>query len=81
MAVMGGNDMSIQKDTEIFCRNVYWRLEEAGITVKELSKRSGVPMEMLEALEQGAIPEEMMVDDAFNLAKVFGCKVYELFQS
>ena len=56
-------------------------MEEAEITVKELSKRSGVPMEMLEALEQGAIPEEMMVDDAFNLAKVFGCKVYELFQS
>ena len=50
------------------------------MAISELAQRSGLPLAMLEALEQGVIPEEMMVDDAFNLAQVFGCKTYELFE-
>ena len=72
--------MDIQEYIKIFCHNVYWRREEAGLSNLELSERSGVALGMLEALEQGEIPEEMMVEDAFDLAKVFGCKPHELFQ-
>lgn len=72
--------MSVREYTKIFCKNVHWRQKEAGMSNLELSRRSGVPPEMLEALERGEIPEEMMVDDAFDLARAFGCEVYELFQ-
>lgn len=72
--------MSAQEYTKIFCKNIHWRQNEAGLSNLELSERSGVALEMLEALERGEIPEEMMVDDAFDLARVFGCKPHELFQ-
>ena len=72
--------MEFQKEAEIFCGNVNRRRAEAGLAISELAQRSGLPLAMLEALEQGVIPEVMMVDDAFNLAQVFGCKIYELFE-
>ena len=46
----------------------------------ELSRCSGLPVEMLQQLDQGIMPEEMMADDAIRLAKVFGCKIDELFE-
>ena len=36
--------------------------------------------EILEELERGVLPKEMMVDDALCLAKAFQCKPEELFQ-
>ena len=73
--------MEITKYIETFCNNIHRLRERAGMSLDELAERSGIPLNMLEQLEQNILPEEMMVDDAFNLAKVFGCKVYELFQS
>lgn len=62
-----------------FCAKVSeFRLHE-NMSLEELSDRSGTPLKMLEALERNEIPEEMMVDDAFDLARAFGCKLYELF--
>lgn len=72
--------MSINEMKKLFCGKVSEiRLHES-ISLEELYRRSGVPLEMLEALERGEIPEEMMVEDAHDLAKVFGCETYELFQ-
>lgn len=50
------------------------------LSLTELARRSGLPLEMLEALEDGILPEEMMVDDAFALARALHCKIYELFE-
>lgn len=50
------------------------------MSLKELSEKSGLPLSMLEALDQDMIPEEMMVDDVFALADVFQCKAHELFE-
>ena len=36
--------------------------------------------DVAETLERGEIPKEMVVDDAFDLARAFGCKVSELFK-
>lgn len=72
--------MSINEMKNIFCGKVSELRLHENISLEELSRRSGVPLEMLEALERGEIPEEMMVDDAFDLARAFGCEVYELFQ-
>ena len=72
--------MGIQEYTKIFCRNIHCRRGKAGLSNLELSQRSGVALEMLEALERGEIPKEMVVDDAFDLARAFGCKVSELFK-
>lgn len=72
--------MGIQEYTKIFCRNIHWLREKAGLSNLELSQRSGVSLEMLEALEEEMLPEEMMMDDAFALADALTCKVTELFQ-
>lgn len=72
--------MSIQENKRKFCNNVKALRRKQNLTLEELSQRSGVALEMLESLERGEIPEEMMVDDAFDLARAFGCEPYELFQ-
>ncbi len=72
--------MSVQNDVHIFCQNIHQRRDTAGLSLLELSRRSGVPLEMLESLERNILPPEMDVGHALALAKVFGCQIYELFQ-
>ena len=64
-----------------FCKKVKTLRLDRNITLAELSERSGLSLAMLKALERGMIPAEMMVDDAFELAKAFGCEINELFES
>jgi len=72
--------MSKAEEYEIcFLNNIRRRREQMGLSLAELSSRSGLPLEMLEELDRGVIPDEMMLDAAFKLAKVFHCKAYELF--
>ena len=68
------------KDVKIFISNVHQRRERAGFSITRLSKLSGVSLKILEELERGVLPKEMMVDDALCLAKAFQCKPEELFQ-
>lgn len=72
--------MTIKEMEMKFCGKVSEIRLRKNISLEELARRSGLPMNMLEALDRDEIPEEMMVNDAFNLAKVFGCETYELFQ-
>ena len=65
---------------KLFICNVQRRRMQEGISLAELGSRSHVPLWMLEELEQGTLPKEMMVTDALRLAKVFHCPVHELFQ-
>jgi len=50
------------------------------MSLDELAERSGIPLNMLEQLEQNILPEEMMVDDACALARVLQCELYELLK-
>lgn len=72
--------MNAEESKEVFIHNVRQRREAEGISISELSRRSGVPLTMLEELEQGVLPKSMMVDDAWKLAEAFGCKPTELFR-
>lgn len=72
--------MSIEEIKQKFCVRVKGLREEQNLTTQELAERSGVPLDILEQLEQNILPKEMMVSDACELAKVFHCKTYELFQ-
>lgn len=72
--------MNIEESKSKFFRNVKRLRERQGKSIEELSKLSGVPVGMLEQLEQNTLPEEMMVSDAYKLAKVFHCNTHELFQ-
>ena len=63
-----------------FVRNIQKLRIQEGISLAELGSRSHVPLWMLEELEQGTLPKEMMVTDALRLAMVFHCPVHELFQ-
>ena len=72
--------MTIKEMEMKFCGKVSEIRLRKNISLEELARCSGLPMNMLAALDRDEIPEEMMVNDAFNLAKVFGCETYELFQ-
>mgnify|MGYP001144563044 CR=1 FL=1 len=63
-----------------FVRNIQKLRIQEGISLAELGSRSHVPLWMLEELEQGTLPKEMMVTDALRLAMVFHCPVHELFR-
>ena len=65
---------------QIFSNNVRQRREQAGLSVAELARLSGLPLKMLEELEKGVIPKEMTVDNAIDLAGTFGCEIQELFR-
>ena len=63
-----------------FVRNIQKLRIQEGISLAELGSCSHVPLWMLEELEQGTLPKEMMVTDALRLAMVFHCPVHELFR-
>ena len=65
---------------ETFCSNVRRSRQDAGLSVTELSKQSGISVYMLMKLEKGIVPKRMTIDDAFALAEVFHCETYELFE-
>ena len=71
--------MSIEKEKNIFFRNVKRFRERQGKSMQELAEESSVPIYMLEQLEQNRLPTEMMVDDAYKLAVAFHFKITELF--
>ena len=72
--------MRKEDSIKIFICNVHRLRLREGLSLTELGRRSHVPLWMLAELEQGRLPKEMMVTDAFHLAKVFHCQVHELFQ-
>lgn len=72
--------MTREDSITLFIHNIRRLREQEGISLAELGSRSKVPLWMLEELEQGTLPKEMMVTDAFRLAKVFHCQINELFQ-
>lgn len=63
-----------------FCKKLLALRIESDLTLPELARRSGLSLAMLEELDRGVVPESMMVDDAWKLAKVFGCELHELFR-
>ncbi len=72
--------MSIEENKQKFFNRIKRFREEQNLTIQELAVRSGVPLEILAQPEQNILPEEMMVDDAYNLSLAFHCKIWELFQ-
>ena len=75
---------AIKNEKRRLYKTIYQNLKrlrmQENISLAELGSRSHVPLWMLEELEQGRLPKEMMVTDACRLAKVFHCPVHELFQ-
>lgn len=63
-----------------FCNKIHKFRILKNLSLHELAERSGLPLKMLEALERGVIPEEMLISDAYYLAEVFQCEMKELFQ-
>lgn len=72
--------MKKEDSIRLFIRNVQRLRMQKGLSLAELGNRSHVPLRMLEELERGTLPKEMMVTEAFRLAKVFHCQINELFQ-
>ena len=63
-----------------FCRNILELRLQKNLSLEALAQRSGVSLYILQALDKGIMPEEMMADEAKRLAKVYGCKIDELFE-
>ena len=72
--------MSTEASKQKFFNHIRVLRKQQHLTLEELAAQSGVPLNMLEQLEQNILPKEMMVADAYKLSLVFHCKIWELFQ-
>lgn len=72
--------MSTEENKQKFFNHIIVLRKQQHLTLEELAAQSGVPLNMLEQLEQNILPKEMVVDDAYKLSLAFRCKIWELFQ-
>ena len=72
--------MSTEENKQKFFFYIRVLRKQQHLTLEELAAQSGVPLNMLEQLEQNILPKEMVVDDAYKLSLAFRCKIWELFQ-
>ena len=72
--------MEIKADEFGPCCNIRLLRTKKNMTIEDLAEKSGVPLAVLEQLERGTLPEELMLDDIVALARVLRCKLHELFR-
>ena len=72
--------MDVEEYKISFCHKIKTLRKQKNIILEKLAEDSGIPLNMLEQLEQNILPEEMMVDDACALARVLQCELYELLK-
>ena len=69
------------KDFEmLFCKKVRALRTAQGLSVSELSAKSGVPLPLLEQMEENILSDDFLVEHIFDLSKALGCRAYELCQ-
>lgn len=71
--------MVIDEQKHKFCMRIHFLRLQQKLSLCDLSEQSGVPLSMLEQIESGHLPPDLMLDQAADLADVLGCQVYELF--
>lgn len=64
----------------LFCKNIRSRCAAQGLPLRELSVKSGVPLSLLQQMEQNTLSEEFLVEYIFDLARALGCRASELCQ-
>lgn len=72
--------LNIEKYSFQFCENLHRLRIQENLSLEELARRSGVPLAMLEQLEQNTVPEGMMVGHAIDLARALWCDPGQLFE-
>lgn len=65
---------------ECFCRNIRALRTAQGLSISELSVKSGVPLDLLSQMEQSILSDDFLVEHIFDLARALGCRAYELCQ-
>lgn len=72
--------MNIKEREMQFCCKISLLRREQNLSLEELAQRSGVPLAMLEQLEQNTVPQGMMVGHAIDLARALRCAPCQLFE-
>ena len=71
----------ISKEFELhFCEKVRALRTAQGLSLSELSRKSGVPLDLLRQMEQNILSDDFLVEHIFDLAGALGCAAYELCQ-
>lgn len=60
-------------------RRIACHRQAAGITLEELSQRSGVDAAVIRTLESPDRAEDIMLDDLFAIAEALGVQITKLF--
>lgn len=63
-----------------FCKKVRTLRTAQGLSVPELSLKSGVPLDLLRQMEQNILSDDFLVEHIFDLAQALGCRAFELCQ-
>ena len=64
----------------LFCSNILALRAAQNLSISELSAKSGVPVSILQQMEQTTLPDDFLVEHIFDLARALGCQAYELCQ-
>lgn len=64
----------------LICKKICRLCKERGLSLEELSAKSGVPMDILGPVEQNILTDDFLVEHIFDLARALGCQAYELCQ-
>ena len=57
---------------EIFLYNVIWLRKHYGLSKKEMAKKLGISVWMLNKIERGELPPNLKIDVLFCIRKEFG---------
>lgn len=57
---------------EIFLHNVIWLRKHYGLSKKEMAKKLGISVWMLNKIERGELPSNLKIDVLFDIYKEFG---------
>lgn len=57
---------------DIFLHNVAWLRKYHGLTKKEMAKKLGISVWMLNKIERGELPSGLKIDVLYQIRKVFG---------
>lgn len=57
---------------EIFLHNVIWLRKHYGLSKKEMAKKLGISVWMLNKIEKGELPPRLAIDVLFCIYKEFG---------
>lgn len=71
--------MYVEKEIEIFCKNIKCLRVGRRLSQKEMAKKLGIDVKRLSMIERGFIPQDLDVTILFQIHRIFGVLPSDMF--